>query len=141
MIGKRIRVNDYKFTYGKEIVYINIYAVFKNKNGNKYCIYSYEKKINKLFYGTYFERNNEAVIMASRENPKELVKEFTESILNNNYKDKFEIIQLNDVETIEVIDEYVADFSVDLNKLKDLTIPKPIVKKEKEELKKNKKTV
>lgn len=141
MIGKKVRVNDYKFTYGEETIYINLYGVFKNKIGNKYGIYSYSDKPNKLFYGTYFKRNDEAVIMASKENPKELVKEFTESVLEDNYKDKFEIITLNEIKTIEIIDEYEADFNIDLNKLKDLTIPKPVVKKEKVEQKKGKKPI
>jgi len=141
MIGKKVRVNDYKFTYGGETVYLDLYGVFKNKSGNKYGIYSYSDKPNKLFYGTYFQRNNEAVIMASKEDPKELVKEFTESVLEDTYKDKFEIISLEKVETVEIIDEYQADFNINLNKLKDLTIPKPVVKKEKEEPKKEKKQV
>lgn len=141
MIGKKIRVNDYKFTYGEETAYINVYGVFKSKIGNKYGIYSYEDKPNKLFYGTYFQRNNEAVIMTSKENPKELIKEFATSVLEDNYKDKFETISLDEIKTIEVIDEYEADFNVDLNKLKELTIPKPVVKKEKEDAKKEKKTV
>ena len=138
MIGKKVRVNDYKFTYGEETVYINLYGVFKNKVGNKYGIYSYSDKPNKLFYGTYFQRNNEAVIMTSKENPKELVKEFVLSILEDNYKDKFEIISLDKIDIVEIIDEYEADFNIDLDKLNDLTIPKPIVKEEQKEIKKRK---
>ncbi len=141
MIGKKVRVNDYKFTYGEEIVYLDLYGVFKNKTGNKYAIYSYSNKSNKLFYGTYFQRNNEAVIMTSKENPKELIKEFTLSLLDDNYKDKFEIISLEKIEIAEIIDEYQADFNVDLNKLNDLTIPKPVVNKKKEEPKKEKKPI
>lgn len=138
MIGKKVRVNDYKLTYGEETIYIYLYGVFKNKIGNKYAIYSYSNKSSKLFYGTYFEKNNEAVIMASKENPKELVKQFAESLLEDNYKDKFEIISLEKIASAEIIDEYQADFSVDLNKLKDLTIPKPVVKTEEEEKKEKK---
>ena len=141
MIGKKVRVNDYKFTYGEETVYLDLYGVFKNKIGNKYAIYSYSNKPNKLFYGTYFERNNEAVIMASKDNPKELVKEFTLSVLDESYKDKFETISLKKIDTTEIIDEYEADFNVDLNKLKELTIPKPVVKKEKTEPKKGRKPI
>ena len=130
MIGKKVKVNDYKFTYGEETVYLDLYGAFKNKIGNKYAIYSYSDKPNKLFYGTYFERNDEAVIMTSKENPKELVKEFTDSIFDGNYKDKFEIITLEKIDSVEIIDEYQADFNLDLNKLNDLTIPKLEIKKE-----------
>ena len=31
MIGKQIRLNDYKFTYGRENIYLNVYGAFKNK--------------------------------------------------------------------------------------------------------------
>ena len=82
MIGKKIKVNDYRFTYGQETIELNLYGVFKNtKGGNKYAVYSYDNNNNKLFYGSFFKRNNEAVIMTSKENPNEIVKEFIDSIL------------------------------------------------------------
>ena len=34
MIGKQIRLNDYKFTYGRETIYLNVYGDFKNKKNN-----------------------------------------------------------------------------------------------------------
>lgn len=128
MIGKKIKVSDYKFKYGQEINYINIYGVFKNtKSGNKYAIYSYENDERKIFYGTFFQRNNEAVIMTSKEDPKEIVKEFIDSLLQETMNDKFEIISIEKIETVEIIDEYSLDSSVDIKKLYDLTIPKPVV--------------
>lgn len=137
MNGKKIKVNDYKFTYGQETMYLNIYGAFKNiKNGNKYVIYSYENT-NKLYYGSFFIRGTEAVIMTSKENPKDIIKEFVASILNNTKNNDFEFISLEKIETIEIIDEYCFDFNIDMNKLYDLTMPKPIVK-EKEITKKKK---
>lgn len=128
MIGKKIKVSDYKFKYGQETNYINIYSAFKNiKSGNKYAIYSYENNESKVFYGTFFQRNNEAVIMTSKENPKEIVKEFIDSLLQESPNDKFEIISIEKIETVEIIDEYSLDSSVDIKKLYDLTIPKPVV--------------
>ena len=57
MIGKVLKVNDYKFEYGKETTYINAFGGFKyKKNGNKYIVYSYDN--NKLFYGSLFIKNN-----------------------------------------------------------------------------------
>ena len=48
MIGKKIKINDYKFTYGKEVMYVNVYGAFKSgKSGNKYVIYSYIDDVNK----------------------------------------------------------------------------------------------
>lgn len=138
MIGKKIKVNDYKFTYGQETVVVNLYGAFKNvKNGNKYAIYSYNNN-GKLCYGTFYRRNNEAVIMTSKENPKEIVKEFIDSVIKDDENDKFEIIALNEINSIQIIDEYISDFNVDIVKLYDLTIPKPIVKETAKEIKKKK---
>lgn len=141
MIGKKLKVNDYKFTYGQETIYLNMFGAFKSKNGNKYAIYSYEDKKNKLFYGSFFKRNKEAVIMSSKENPKEIVKEFIDMLLKEEKSDKFETISLDEIDSIEIIEEFSADFAVDTNKLYDLTIPKPVVKEEKEEPKKTKKPI
>lgn len=138
MIGKKIKVNDYKFTYGQETITLNMYGVFKTVKGNKYAVYSYENNQNKLFYGSFFQRNKEAVIMASKENPKEIVKEFIDTILKEEKSNKFEIISLEEIESAQIIDEYPLDFNVDTSKLYDLTIPKPIIKEEVKETKKKK---
>ena len=137
MNGKKIKLNDYKFTYGQETINLNIYSAFKDtKTNNKYVIYSYEKNNNKLFYGTYFERNNEAVIMTSKDSPKDIVKDFITSLLENKENKRFEIISLENIDSVEVIDEYSADFEVDLNKLYDLTMPKPVIQTKEEPKKK-----
>ena len=58
MNGKVIKLNDYKFNFGQETIFLNVFAVFKNiKNGNKYIIYSYDNK--KLYCGSAFIKNNE----------------------------------------------------------------------------------
>lgn len=131
MIGKKIRVNEYKLTYGQETQFLNIYGVFKNKKtGNKYAIYSYESNQNILYYGTFFQRNSDAVIMKSKENPKELIKNFIDLILDQKEDKNFEILSLDKIETVQIIDEYQVDFKVDINKLDELTIEKPIIKEE-----------
>lgn len=141
MNGKRLRLNDFKITYGVETVYINMYGAFKNKkSGNKYAVYSYEKK-DKLHYGTFYQREKEAVIMASKENPCDIVKEYLEFILENKENDKFENLSLREIETVQIIDEYTGDLKIDLNKLKEITIPKEIIKEEIKEDKKNKKPI
>lgn len=140
MTGKKIKVNDYKITYGQETVFINMYGTFKNKkNGNKYTIYSYENQ-NKLNYGTFFQRGKEAVIMTSKDDINEMIKEFIDCLLNNKENTKFEIISLDEIETVQIIDEHTSNMEVDLNKLKELTIPKPITEKRKEPIK-NKKAI
>ena len=60
MNGKVIKLNDYKFNFGQETIFLNVFAVFKNiKNGNKYIIYSYDNK--KLYCGSAFVKNNEII--------------------------------------------------------------------------------
>lgn len=136
MIGKQIRLNDYKFTYGRETIYLNVYGAFKNKkNGNKYVIYSYDNS--KLYFGSLFIRNKEIIVMIPKEDESEIVKKFTYSILDNKLSDDFEVISLDDIDSIQIIDETLCDFNVDMSKLYDITIPKPKV--EKEEIKPNKK--
>lgn len=138
MIGKRLKVNDYKLTYGKETTYVYFYGAFKNKrNGNKYAIYSYGNKSN-LCYGSYFSREKEAVIMTSKENPKELIKELVNKILNQEEINDFEFISLSEIETIQIIDEHTLNENIDLNKLNKLTIPKLKIEKKEEPTKKRK---
>lgn len=136
MIGKQIKLNDYKFTYGRETIYLNVYGAFKNKkNGNKYVIYSYDNS--RLYFGSLFIRNKEIIVMIPKEDESEIVKKFTYSILDNKLSDDFEVISLDDIDSIQIIDETLCDFNVDMSKLYDITIPKPKV--EKEEIKPNKK--
>ena len=55
MIGKKIKINDYKFTYGKEVMYVNVYGAFKSgKSGNKYVIYSYIIDVAKMYAYKYY---------------------------------------------------------------------------------------
>ena len=72
MNGKVIKLNDYKFNFGQETIFLNVFAVFKNiKNGNKYIIYSYDNK--KLYSGSTFIKNNEIVIDTDIRNGCELI--------------------------------------------------------------------
>jgi len=140
MIGKKIRINDYKFTYGKEVMYVNVYGAFKSvKSGNKYVIYSYiddVNKKNKLYYGSVFVRNNELVVMLSKDTKEDSVKEFTTDILSDKNEDNYEIISLKDIDSIQIIDDAPVSFDVDMNKLYDKTIPKVKVTKKEDKPKK-----
>ena len=65
MNGKVIKLKDYKFNFGQETIFLNVFAVFKSiKNGNKYIIYSYDNK--KLYCGSAFVKNNEIIVMISK---------------------------------------------------------------------------
>lgn len=129
MFGKVIRLNDFKFTFGQETVYLNVFAVFKNKkSGNKYIIYSYDNK--KLYSGSAFIKNNEIVVMISKSEEDDVIKDFTNKLANEEDDDNYEIISLDKITSIQIIDEKLCNFDVDINKLYDITIPKPEVKKE-----------
>lgn len=135
MNGKRIKVNDFKFKYGQETIFINVFGAFKyKKNNNKYVVYSYDN--NKLCYGSLFIRNSEIVIMLSKNDDDSLVQRFLEDVLNGNIDDDFEVISLDKIDSAQIIDEGIVNKSFDIDRLKDLTIPK---KKIKEEIPENKK--
>lgn len=130
MNGKVIKLNDYKFNFGQETIFLNVFAVFKNiKNGNKYIIYSYDNK--KLYCGSAFIKNNEIIVMVSKGENDDDIKNFVKKLIDNNYQEEYEIISLDKVNSIQVIDEAICDVDVDIKKLNDITIPKPkVVEKE-----------
>lgn len=126
MNGKVIKSNDYKFNFGQETIFLNVFAVFKSiKNGNKYIIYSYDNK--KLYCGSAFIKNNEIVVMVSKDENDDDINSFVKKLIDNNYQDEYEIISLDKVNSVQVIDEKICDVNVDIDKLNDITIPKPKV--------------
>lgn len=129
MMGKIIRVSDYKFAYGEETIYINVFGVIKdNKSGNKYIIYSYDNK--KLYYGSFFIRDNSGTIMISKDTKVDIINTFIEDILSENRSAEYEIINIDNIDSVQVIDESVYDTSIDIEKLCELTIPKKAVEEE-----------
>lgn len=129
MNGKVIKLNDYKFNFGQETIFLNVFAVFKSiKNGNKYIIYSYDNK--KLYCGSAFIKNNEIIVMVSKGENDDDIKNFVKKLIDNNYQEEYEIISLDKVNSVQVIDEVICDVDVDISKLNDITIPKPKVVKE-----------
>ena len=96
MNGKRIKVNDFKFKYGQETIFINVFGAFKyKKNNNKYVIYSYDNS--KLYYGSLFIRDNELVIMLSKNDGENLINKFLDDILTGNSDSDFEVISLDKI--------------------------------------------
>ena len=135
MIGKRIRISDYKFTYGQETVYINVFGVFKNiKSGNKYIVYSYDNK--KLYFGSFFVKDNIGTVMVSKDTDKDIIKNFIDNVISGNNDNSYEIEKLDSIQSIQIIDELIYDYSVDINKLDEITIPKEKIEEVKETPKK-----
>ena len=116
MFGKKIKIYDYKFTYGQETIYINVYGAFRYlKNGNRYIVYSYDNK--KIYYGSFFASDNIGTVMASKDTDKNIVDDFINSILSNVNKNEYEIIDLKEIDNIQVIEETIFDGNIDINKL------------------------
>ena len=116
MCGKIIKLNDYEFKFGQETVYLNVYALFKSKkSGNKYVIYSYDNK--KLYSGSAFLRNNEVVVMVSKSELDSEIEDFVKKLLVDDINEDYELISLDKVNSVQVIDEKLCDFDVDINKL------------------------
>lgn len=123
MIGKIIKVNDFKFVYGQDTMYITAFGAFKNsKNGEKYIVYSYDGK--KIYYGSFFIKEKVGTIMMSKNSKKDDVKNFIDSLLSGKSNKEIEIINLDVVDSVQIIDEILFDLDVDVNKLIDITIPK-----------------
>lgn len=135
MNGKRIKVNDFKFKYGQETVFINVFGAFRyKKNNNKYVVYSYDNS--RLYYGSLFIRDKELVIMLSKNDSENLIDSFLNNILNGEKNNAFEIISLDNINSAQIIDEGIITKSFDINKLDELTIPR---KKSQEVVNENKK--
>lgn len=129
MDGKRIKVNDFKFKYGQETIFINVYGAFKyKKNSNKYVVYSYDNS--KLYYGSLFVRNNEIVIMLSKDDSEELIDKFLNNILSGTSDNNFETISLDKITEAQIIDEGIVTEKFDISRLNELTIPKEKVKQD-----------
>lgn len=123
MFGKNVKLNDFKFLYGQETIYVNIYAVFKYlKNNEKYVIFSYDNK--KLCYGSAFIRDNEIVIMSLKNNDDDLISDFLLYLFEKKEFDKYEIISLEKINSVQIIDENIYGSSVDIDKLFDIAMPK-----------------
>lgn len=121
MNGKIIKLNDYKLTYGEGTILLKVFSAFKYK-GNKYVIYSYDDT--KLYWGSLFVRNDEIVVMTSKEDNEEIIKDYVFSLLEDKKDDKYEIVSLDDINSIQIIDEHLCSFKVNILQLEDLTIPK-----------------
>lgn len=130
MIGKKIKINDYKFTYGKDVMFVNVYGAFKyNKNGNRYVIYSYIddiKKGNKLYYGSLFVRNNELVVMLSKGIKEDVIHDFIDDFMHDKNMDDYDIVSLDKIDSIQIIDDASAYFDVDMATLYDKSMPKEV---------------
>ena len=126
MIGRRILINDYKFAYEKAAGYLNVYAAFMLSKKQCYIIYSYDNK--KIYYGNLYVKNRIGTIMITQE-ADDIIKEFIDNLVNNKVNNNYQVIDLNYIDSIQIIDEKLCDFSVDINKVYNITMPKEVDKR------------
>ena len=100
MLGKKIVINDYKFAYEKEPKYLNVYGAFMLSKKQCYIIYSYDNK--KLYYGNLYIKNKMGTIMINEENDN-VIREFITCLLNNTAANNYQIIDLNYIDSIQII--------------------------------------
>lgn len=121
MIGRRIAIHDYKNVYDDGINYLNVIVAFKYDEKNIYIIYSYDNK--KVYYGNLFVKNKIGTVMAS-DVDSNIIKKVLEDLIKKQHIGNYPIMDLNYISSVQIIDEKPCDFSIDVNKLIDITIPK-----------------
>ena len=111
-------------------MFVNVYGAFKyNKNGNRYVLYSYVdnvKRGSKLYYGSLFVRNNELVVMLSKDIEEDVIHNFIDDFMHDKNMDEYDIISLDKIDSIQIIDDASISFDVDMNALYKKSIPKEI---------------
>lgn len=138
MNGKVLKVKEYNLEFGSKDRFVNILGCFKYKpNGNVYVIYSdVDTKYNIIWYGSAHVKENIILCMQCRDkSEEEVIKEYVFKVAQNQAMDNFEMISLDEIESIEIIASSKVDIKPEvLNLLVDKLIPKPEVEKEEEKV-------
>lgn len=144
--GKKVRLNDYNFTYGKKEVELNIMCFFKyTKDNNLYAVCCEDSNIpyGIMNYGTAHLKGNSLIIIGCKEPLPEMIKELLFKIYNQESLEGFEIRDLSSIEMIELVSPNKFELKKEvLEGVVAKTIPKPVVVETTTiQPKKNKKTV
>lgn len=128
MYGKTLKVMQYTLEFGSNDRYVNVFSCFKYKeNNNLYLVYSdVSTKYPIIYYGLAHIREKNLLSMQSKnELDIEIIKEFIYKTINHEALEKFEIINLESVEGLEIIASNKLEVKPEiLLSLVDLTIPK-----------------
>ena len=142
VIGKKIKLNDFNMTYGKQEKLLNVICLFKyKKDNNIYAIYCDDSSIpyGIIYYGSAHIKGNTLIVIGSKVPNQEMLKEILFKINNNEQLENFEILELSQINLIEIVSPNKFEIKKEiLQNLIDKTMPKPIVP-EKKTQKKNKK--
>ena len=129
MIGKVLKVKQNNLEFGVSDRYVNVLGVFKYKpNANTYIIYTdIDTKYNLVYYGSGHVRQDIALCMKCRDKvtEEEYIKEYIFKILENEALDNFEIINLDNINTLEIIASDQLEVKAEvLTSLRDILLPK-----------------
>ncbi len=128
MFGKRLKIKDYKFTFGKTNEDFNVFGCFKYRS-NLYTIYQDITNPTTLYYGTCHISKNVLVVMALDKKDNVVgIQNFIMKVYNEEDLTDYQILSLVNVEKIEIIS--FNSFSMKeevIKKLTELTIPKDSV--------------
>ena len=106
-IGKRIKLNSFEYEFGKKPKEISVIAFFKyKKDNNLYVACCEESNVNYgiVNYGSAHIKGNSLIIIGIKEPLQEMIQElFFKLNEGNDISDSFEIMKLDDIESIEFV--------------------------------------
>lgn len=142
-IGKKIRLNEYNLTYGKQEKILNVVCFYKyKKDNNLYTICCEDSNIpyGIINYGSAHQKGNTLILIGLKEPKEDMIKELLFKIDKEEELDNFVIQDLKDIEMIELISPNKFEIKKEvLESIIDKTIPKPIKEEIKSIQKKKKK--
>lgn len=123
--GKKIKINDFNFQFGKSEEFIKAYFCFKSeKNSIQYLVFSNELEPDKLYFGSVHIGKDRIVVMDSKEGS-EYVKEMINKIVNKEDIDSKVIIDISSINKVEIISKSNIEIDKDtISKLDSITIEK-----------------
>ncbi len=127
MFGKKLKIKDYKFTFGKQNEDFNVFGCFKYRS-NYYAIYQDVTNPTTLYYGTCHISKNILVVLALGKNDSVVgIQNFITKLYNGEDLSDYQILSLANVEKIEIISYNSFSLKEEvITKLIELTIPKDV---------------
>jgi hypothetical protein len=143
IIGKKVKLNDYNMSYGKQEKKINIICFFKYlKDNSLYAISCEDSNIpyGIVNFGSAHLKENTLIIIGSKDPNQEMIKEILFKINNDENYELYEIQDLQNVELIELVSPNKLEIKKEvLQNVVDKVIPKPVIVEETKQPTKKKK--
>ena len=128
MNGKTLKVAQYNLEFGAVDRFVNVFGCFKYKsNGNLYLLYTdVDTKYPIIYYGSaHIKEKNLLSMQCREEQEQEIIKEYIFKVSNHESLDNFEMISLENSESIEIIASNKLEIKMEvIATLTELLIPK-----------------